>query len=102
MPTMATKKSKAWRVFESLVARIDRMLCTAGVTVKSADEIKVLVAGQMREGDASIRHQIGSVPILVTLECRRRGKMQDDTWIEQLDKKREKRGAAKTIAVSRS
>jgi hypothetical protein len=99
---MAKKTSKAWREFEKLVARIERMLCPAGVIVKSPDQIKDLITGEMREVDASIQHQLGSVPILVTLECRRRGKMQDDTWIEQLAMKREKIGAAKTIAVSRS
>ena len=49
--------------------------------------------------DAAIRYQIGTTPILITIECRRRNRKQDDTWIEQLASKRAKIGAAKTIAV---
>lgn len=36
------------------------------------------------------------------LECRKRGRRADDTWIEQLATKRAKIGAVKTIAVSAS
>jgi Restriction endonuclease len=90
----------SWRKFEQLVARIEHLLAPKGAVVKSPDYIPDLVTGQKREVDASIRFQIGSVPILITIECRERAGIQDDTWIEQLATKREKIGAAKTIAVS--
>jgi hypothetical protein len=51
----------------------------------------------LREVDASLRHPDGT---LVILECRFRGRVQDDTWIEQLAAKREKVGAALAVAVS--
>jgi hypothetical protein len=60
------------------------------------------VTGSLREVDGSIRFNVGSTSILITLESRRREAVQDDTWVEQLAKKKEKIGAAKTIAVSSS
>jgi hypothetical protein len=90
----------SWRKFEQLVARAEQLLAPKGANIKSPDYIPDLVTGQKREVDASIRFQVGSVPILITIECRERTAIQDDTWIEQLATKREKIGAAKTIAVS--
>src|SRR5690242_7148666 len=89
-----------WREFEKMVARIEESLAPKGAVVKSPDKIRDLVSGRMREVDASIRFQIGSTPILITIECRKRKGVQDDTWIEQLATKRGKIGAAKTVAVS--
>jgi hypothetical protein len=94
------KPSSEWRQFEELVALIERTLSPSGAIVKSPDRLIDLLTGQYREVDASIRYKIGSVHILITIECRKRSRVQDDTWIEQLAKKREKIGAAKTIAVS--
>jgi hypothetical protein len=91
-----------WREFEKLVARIERALAPKGAVVKSPDRIRDLVTGSSREVDASIRYKIGTVPILITVECRKRKDVQDDTWIEQLATKKQKIGAAKTIAVSSS
>lgn len=92
----------AWREFEKLVARLEAALGPAGAVVKSPDRIRNRVTGQMREVDASIRYKIGTVPILITVECRKRAATDDDTWIEQLITKKERLGAAKTIAVSSS
>lgn len=91
-----------WREFEELIAKIERLLAPRGAIVKSPDRIRDLITGVLREVDASIRYQIGSVPILITIECRDRSSVQDDTWIEQIGTKRQKIGAAKTIAVSSS
>ena len=88
-----------WRQFERLVARIERDLAPKGAVVRSPDRLPDLVTGSVREVDASIRFTVGSAPILITIECRRRAAVQDDTWIEQLAAKKEKLGAAKTIAV---
>ena len=91
-----------WRQFELLVARIEAALVPTGASVKSPDRIRDLVTGNLREVDASIRMDVGSTTLLITIECRRRRHVQDDTWIEQLATKRQKIGAAKTIAVSAS
>lgn len=93
---------KQWREFELLVARLERLLIPEGVTVKSPDRIQDKITGTWREVDASIRCQMGTVPILITIECRDRSGVQDVTWIEQLASKRDSIGAAKTIAVTSS
>jgi len=89
-----------WREFEVLVARIEEAALPQGAILKSPDRIRDLTTGQMREVDASIRYKIGTTDILITLECRRRSRTADDTWIEQLATKKTKIGADKTIAVS--
>lgn len=89
-----------WRNFEQLVTAIEQHLCPHGATVLSPDHIIDKTTGQSREVDASVRYRIGSVPILITIECRDRTATQDVTWIEQLIAKRESVGASATIAVS--
>ena len=95
-------QDKEWQQFERLAARIEATLAPMGAVVRSPDKVRDLLTGSDREVDASIRYIVGTVPILITVECRRRNVIQDDTWIEQLATKREKIGAAKTIAVSSS
>lgn len=94
------KRKKPWKEFEILVARIEKQLAGEGAVVKSPDRIPDLLTGRSREVDASIRMNVGSTPILITVECRRRVSVQDDTWIEQLATKRQKVGANATIAVT--
>jgi hypothetical protein len=89
-----------WRQFEKLVALIECHLVPQGATVKSPDRIRDRVTGQLREVDVSIRYQVGSVPILITIECRERSSEEDVTWIEQLVSKRDSIGASATVAVS--
>ena len=100
---MAITKKRRGREFEELVTRIETTLAPAGAKVKSPDLIRDLVTGRLREVDASIRIPEGESTRLITVECRdhRRAK-QDDRWIEQLVTKREKIGAALTVAVSSS
>jgi hypothetical protein len=89
-----------WKQFEELVARIEQALAPVGAVVKLNDWIVNNVTGRKRQVDASIRFVIGSVPILITVECRKRKDRQDDMWIEQLATKKLHLGAAKTIAVA--
>ena len=56
--------------------------------------------GGLREVDASIRYTVGTSPLLITVECRDRGRTQDITWIEQLITKKQNIGANLTIAVT--
>jgi hypothetical protein len=90
------------REFEKLITRIEAALAPKGATVTSPDYITDKVTGARREVDATIRYQIGTVPIIIAIEGRDRKKLQDVTWIEQLAKKRDSLGIAKTIAVSSS
>lgn len=102
---MAKKRLNAnseWRQFEQLVAKVEELMASEGAIVKSPDRIKDIETGRLREVDASIRVEVGSIEVLVTVECRRRSRKADVTWIEQLATKRKRIGASKTIAVSTS
>jgi hypothetical protein len=88
------------RQFEELVARIEGALVPTGTVVKSPDRLLDLLTGEMREVDVSIRSRVGSVEVLVTVECRDRAKTEDVTWIEQLATKQKHVGATHTVAVS--
>jgi len=79
---------------------IEESAAPRGAVVTSPDRIRDLTTNEMREVDASIRFSAGSVDLLITIECQRRSRKADDRWIEQLATKRQKLGAAKTIAVS--
>ncbi len=93
-------KLPAWRDFEQLVASIEESLAPKGAVVRSPDHIRDKVTNELREVDASIRIEVGSTPILIVIECRKRKPVQDVTWIEQLVTKRANIGAATMIAVS--
>ena len=71
-----------------------------GATVTSPDRVIDKDTGQSREIDATIRYQVGTVPVLITIESRDRVAIQDVQWIEQLIAKRHSVGAAVTVAVS--
>jgi hypothetical protein len=98
--TSRRRQHPEWREFERLVARIEADAGPRGLRVKSPDRIRCRTTGRLREVDASIRSQIGTVEVLVTIECRLRSKVQDVTWIEQLATKKDAIGASHTIAVS--
>ena len=91
---------KAHREFEILVARIESALAPAGAVVKSPDYVLDNFTGEQREIDATIRYGVGSVRLLITVECRDRARVEDVTWIEQLAMKQKHIGAAHTVAVS--
>ncbi len=100
--TVGHQKDPEWQEFERLVARIEADAGPRGITVTSPDRIRCKTTGRLREVDASIRSQTGTVEMLITIECRRRGTVQDVTWIEQLVTKKHAIGADHTIAVSAS
>lgn len=89
-----------WREFERLIARIEADAGPKDLVVKSPDRLRCKLTGRFREVDASIRAKVGTREMLITVECRRRTKTQDVTWIEQLATKRTSIGADRTIAVS--
>ena len=56
-----------WKQFERLVARIEATLVPQGAVVRSPDRIPDLYTGSLREVDGSIRFNVGSASILITL-----------------------------------
>jgi hypothetical protein len=65
------------REFELLVTRIEGALAPTGAVIKSPDYVRDNVTGEQREVDASIRYRVGSVELLVTVECRDRSRTED-------------------------
>ncbi len=94
------RRPTKYREFELLTSRIEGALAPTGARIKSPDRIRDKITGQYREVDASIRYAVGSVELLITIECRDRARTQDVTWIEQIATKRAHIGADRTIAVS--
>ncbi|MEU1519916.1 restriction endonuclease [Streptomyces sp. NPDC005811] len=92
---------KAGRGLEELVATLEEILADSAVEVRSPDHIDGK-SGSSREVDVSLRARVGSVEVLVILECRDRGRSQDIEWIDQLIGKRDDVGASKAVAVSRA
>jgi hypothetical protein len=98
---MAPQKSanKDWLEFEKLVLRIERTLAEKA-EVKHNDRVWDRDAEGWRQVDVTIRGRMGSAPIFITVECRKRGRKSDVRWIEELAEKREGIGADKTVAVA--
>jgi len=90
------------RDLEKLVAMIESSFISEDAEIKSPDYIIDKVTGHPREVDISIKKTIGSIPILVIIECRDRSDVQDVRWIEQVAQKRTDLNASKAVAVSRS
>jgi len=91
--------STEWRRFERLVTLIERLMVPQGAVVKSPDRLRD-ADGSMREVDASIRYRVGTMPVLITIECRRRGSRQQKDWLEQLASKRDAITAGEGVPVS--
>lgn len=101
---MRSTKSKKeasipWKDFEELVGKIEHMLVPQNCKVKPNDHIRDST-GEWRQVDASVRIDNGTVEILYIIECRKRKKVSDVTWVEQVAMKARRLGAAKAIIVS--
>jgi hypothetical protein len=95
-------ENKDWRLLERLTECFERVLAPQGALIKSPDSLTDLTTGKPREVDVSIRYKIGSVPILIMVECRDRSRVEEQAWIEQLATRRDDVGAHAAIAVSSS
>jgi len=99
---LVKKNTDGWREFEKLAAEIEDFLSPQGAVVTCPDKLIDIDTGEFREVDASIRYMVGSVPIVIILECRLRKSRQGTMWIEQLSSKRASVGAAKCVAISQT
>ena len=90
------------RDLERLVGMLERVLAPEGAVVKSPDFIPDRVTGKEREVDVSIRMNVGSIHVLVIVECHDRTKVDDVTWVEQVAQKRSDLCASKAVVVSTS
>ena len=96
------RMSRLGREFELLVKSLEGLFADSSVKVTSPDKIIGKVSGTEREVDVTLRSTVGSVPVLIAIECRDRNGKGGLEWMEQLRAKRDDIGAHKIIAVSRS
>lgn len=90
------------RDLEKLIANLEQSLAPKGAIINSPDFFEDIETGGQREVDVSIRYTVGSVPIIITVECRDRKSTDDCTWIEQLAQKQRSICVSRTVAVSSS
>ena len=88
-----------WKQFENFIGKIEEMLAEKGATVKTNDSIKDRY-GNPRQVDASVRVKTGTTELLIIFECRKRKKMSDVTWVEQVVTKRDNLRANLAVIVS--
>ena len=81
---------------------IEGCLVPEGARVKSPDHVLDKTTGRTREVDVSIRMRVGSVPVLILVECRDRKRPEGPEWIEQIAQKAANLRAAKLVAASTS
>jgi len=89
-----------WKRFQDRVAELEPLVNQVGFTLQSPAWLPDKDTGQRREIDVLVRRPYAGREILVMLECRRRTKTPDVTWIEQLDAKRDSVGANHVVAIS--
>ncbi len=89
-----------WKRVELLVAKLESVLGPSA-DVRSPDKIRDKDTGRPRQIDVSIRVTAGSVKLLVIMECRKRGRVSDSTWIEQVAQKKVSVNADRAVVVGR-
>ncbi|MBU1143292.1 MAG: hypothetical protein KKH92_06575 [Firmicutes bacterium] len=82
-----------------LVSTLESLLLEDNAEIKSPDYIEDKTTGELRKIDISIRKKIGSVPILIMIECKDDSISDDTLWIEQIAQKRDALKASKAVAV---
>ena len=93
--------AKAGRDLEELVETLESLLAGTGVELRSPEFIQGKNSKTLREIDVTLRSRIGSTPVLVMMECRKRGRIQDVQWIDEIAGKKDDVGADKAVAVAR-
>lgn len=87
---------------ELLVGNLERALDGTGAVVESPGWLFDRDSESDREVDVVVRQRVGSVDVVVMLECRDRRETAGVDWIEQVASKRNGVGAARAVAVSTS
>ncbi len=88
------------RNLELLIEKIESVQLPEGASIESPGYLIDKITGSKREVDVLIKYKVGSVPIIIIIECRDRNSTEDTTWIEQLNTKIKDINANKIIAVS--
>ncbi|TMU54811.1 restriction endonuclease [Flagellimonas algicola] len=90
------------RKLELLVKFLESIELPGNATVTSPDYIEDKDTGQPREVDISIRCKVGTIPLLIVLECRDRKAIQGTPWVEEVIGKVNSINADKAVLISSS
>lgn len=82
-----------------LVSTLEKLLSDDETIIKSPDYIEDRITGELRKVDISINKVIGSIPVLIIIECKDELVLDDTLWIEQIAQKRDAIKASKAVAV---
>ena len=88
------------RELEETVSLLYKVLSKDECEITSPDFLRDKITGQQREVDISIKVNVGSIPLIIIIECRDRQSKEDSMWIEQLATKCMNLNVQKVIAVS--
>lgn len=88
------------RELEETVSLLHNILSKNECEITSPDFLRDKITGQQREVDISIKLNVGSIPLIIIIECRDRQSKEDSMWIEQLATKCMNLNVQKVIAVS--
>jgi hypothetical protein len=99
----ARSSDKDWQFIQDLAAAVEQSMLPEGAIVTCPDtQVWDHDTERYTEVDVSIRYKLGSVDILVVIECRDRTRTDDKTWIEQLVERKAAFHANVMIGVSAS
>lgn len=90
------------RKFEKLIKFLESIELEKKAIITSPDYLVDKDTGEKREVDISIRYKIGTIPLLIILECRDRTAVQGSPWVEEVSGKMKSINADKAIMISSS
>lgn len=97
------RMAREGRSLEQLVSLLEQFADATDATIESPGFIRSPDDGEKpREVDVLVRRRVGTVDILILVECRDRSPRQSVDWIEQIDSKRRSLNASAAVAVSSS
>lgn len=90
------------RKFEKLILLLESIDLDNTAVITSPDYLIDKDSGVKREVDISIRYKIGTISLLIILECRDRTSVQGSPWVEEVSSKMKSVNADKAIMISSS
>ena len=94
---MSKATAKEWQRLEAIVAQLEKLL--GGEAEVTTGWLPDKDTGHKRQIDVIIRAVVGSIPFLGIIECRKRQKVSDVRWVEEVAQKRISVSADKAIIV---
>lgn len=85
--------------FQSLIAVVQSHL-DEGAVVEESALLEDMLTGTKREVDICVRGCIARQPVIISLECRDRGRTADVSWVEEMQSKHSRLATNQLVLVS--